>query len=296
MFRVFRQLPFVLLILPFSVRGQARLSIIPEPVSVEAKAGFFSAGPMLVTTPQNSPEMAAVLDDFSRDWPQLTGRKPVVSVETGAATDPAEGYHLDVEPGRIHISAASGAGLFYALQTLRQLLPPAGEAASDNRAAQPPATSVRIPCVRILDYPRYSFRGMHLDVSRHFFSIAFIKKYLDLLAAYKLNTFHWHLTDSHGWRIEIKKYPRLTSIGAWRADRTSIPMTIAEPTGAGEPATYGGVYTQEEIRDVVAYAAKRFITIIPEIEIPGHCTAALVAYPEYSDLDNPAPLLRPCGY
>jgi hexosaminidase len=296
MLGVFRRLSIVLLILPLSGWGQATLPIIPEPVSVEAKAGVFSAGPMLVTMPENSPGMAAVLDDFSRDWLRLTGRKLVFSVETGNADDPAEGYHLDVGPRRIHISAASGAGVFYALQTLRQLLPPAGKAVSGGRAAQPLTASVRIPCVRILDYPRYGFRGMHLDVSRHFFSIAFIKKYLDILAAYKLNTFHWHLTDSHGWRIEIKKYPRLTSIGAWRADRTGIPTTIAEPTGADEAATYGGYYTQEEIRDVVVYAARRCITIIPEIEIPGHCTAALVAYPEYSDPDNPVPLLRPCGY
>ncbi|HEY4287857.1 MAG TPA: family 20 glycosylhydrolase [Puia sp.] len=282
MFRVFRQLSFLLLIVPVFVLGQTGVSIIPEPVWLEETGGVFSAGPMVVTIPENGPEALAVVDNFSRDWLRLTGRKLMFSVETGAVADPEEGYHLEVEQGRIHISSASGAGVFYALQTLRQLLPAEGKAA--------------IPCVRIVDYPRYGFRGMHLDVSRHFFSVDFIKKYLDLLAAYKLNTFHWHLTDSHGWRIEIKKYPRLTSIGAWRADRTGIPTTIAEPTGADEPATYGGFYTQEEIRDVVAYAARRYITIIPEIEIPGHCTAALVAYPEYSDLDNPVPLLRPCGY
>ncbi len=247
----FKRVVFVWLILPLAGWGQGKLSIIPEPASVEETGGVFN----------------------------LPGGKLVYSVKPPAATDPPEGYRLDVTPQGIQITA-SGAGLFYAEQTLKQLGQPGG----------------KIPCVKIIDYPRYGFRGMHLDVSRHFFGVAFIKKYLDILAAYKLNTFHWHLTDSHGWRIEIKKYPRLTSIGAWRADRRGIPMTIAKPTAIGEPATYGGFYTQAEIRDVVAYAAKRYITIIPEIEIPGHCDAALVAYPEYSDLDNPVPLLRPCGY
>lgn len=248
----FKRVVFVWLILPLGVWGQS-LSIIPEPVSVEATGGVFD----------------------------LPGGKVVYSVKPPAATDPPEGYQLDVTPQGIRITA-SGAGLYYAEQTLKQLTPITG--------------SGKIPCVHIVDYPRYGFRGMHLDVSRHFFGVAFIKKYLDILAAYKLNIFHWHLTDSHGWRIEIRKYPRLTSIGAWRADRSGIPTTIAKPTAVGEPATYGGFYTQAEIRDVVAYAARRFITIIPEIEFPGHCDAALVAYPEYSDLDNPVPLLRPCGY
>ena len=274
----------VWLMLPLAGWGQSTLSIIPEPVSAEETGGFFKAGPMLVTVPQPGAEEAAVLDSFAKDWSKATGSQMLFTVVAGASDDPLEGYHLDVEREAIRIRAASGAGVFYAVQTLRQLLPPAA------------GGRVSIPCVKISDYPRYGFRGMHLDVSRHFFGVTFIKKYLDILAAYKLNTFHWHLTDSHGWRIEIKKYPRLTSIGAWRADRTGIPTTIAKPTAPGEAATYGGFYTQAEVRDIVAYAARRYITIIPEIEIPGHCDAALVAYPEYSDLDNPVPLLRPCGY
>ncbi|MEO6722673.1 MAG: family 20 glycosylhydrolase, partial [Ferruginibacter sp.] len=135
-----------------------------------------------------------------------------------------------------------------------------------------------------------------LDVSRHFFSTTFIKRYLDILAMYKINTFHWHFTDSHGWRLEIKQYQKLTSVGAWRADRSGIPMTIAPVTQPNEPATYGGFYTQEEVREIIQYATDRSITIIPEIEVPGHCTAALVAYPEFNDLDNSVPLLMPCGY
>jgi hexosaminidase len=136
---------------------------------------------------------------------------------------------------------------------------------------------------------------MHLDVSRHFFDVSFIKKFLDILAWYKINTFHWHLTDSHGWRLEIKQYPELTAVGAWRAARPGIPMSIAEPTAKGEPAGYGGFYTQEEVKDIIEYAKERFISIVPEIEMPGHCTAALVAYPQYADLDNNTPLLIPCG-
>lgn len=283
---------FVLLALPLTALEQAALPIIPEPVAIEETGGFFDgSGGLRITLPQRSAEVTAVMEDFSAEWKQLTGLALTFSIETGPVVDLPEGYHLDVEPKEIHISAASAPGLFYALQSLKQLLP-----AATGHVGALAAAPIKIPCVHIVDYPRYPFRGMHLDVSRHFFSVAFIKKYLDLLAAYKLNTFHWHLTDSHGWRIEIKKYPRLTSVGAWRADRTGIPTTIAPPTGATEPATYGGFYTQDEIREVVAYAARRCITIIPEIEIPGHCTAALVAYPEYSDLDNPVPLLRPCGY
>jgi hexosaminidase len=273
---LFKCLVCALLLLHLAVFGQDSLSLIPQPVSVERAGGVYRSGTLLVTVPEPGPEVEAVMKSFTQDWLVLTGRRLSYSVSPGAATDPPEGYHLAVQAQGIHITAASGAGVFYALQTLRQLIP-------------------RIPCVKIVDYPRYGFRGMHLDVSRHFFTVDFIKKYLDILAAYKLNTFHWHLTDSHGWRIEIKKYPRLTSVGAWRADRPGIPMTIAQPTGPGEAATYGGYYTQDEIRDIVAYAARRYITIIPEIEIPGHCTAALVAYPEYSDFDNPVPLLRPCG-
>jgi hexosaminidase len=272
----FKFLVCALLALPLCGFGQDSLAIIPQPVSVERTAGVYRSGPLVVTVPEPGPEVAAVLADFGADWIRLTGRRLAFSVVPGGSGEPLEGYHLRVETEAIRVSASSGTGVFYALQTLRQLMP-------------------RIPCVTIVDFPRYGFRGMHLDVSRHFFTVDFIKKYLDILAAYKLNTFHWHLTDSHGWRIEIKKYPRLTSVGAWRADRSGIPMTIAQPTAIGEAATYGGFYTQGEIRDIVAYAARRYITIIPEIEIPGHCTAALVAYPEYSDLNNPVPLLRPCG-
>ena len=132
---------------------------------------------------------------------------------------------------------------------------------------------VSIPCFRITDKPRFPYRGMHLDVCRHFFPVSFIKRYIDLLAMHKMNVFHWHLTEDQGWRIEIKAYPKLTSIGAWRTEK--------------DGSKYGGYYTQDEIREIVKYASDRFITIIPEIEMPGHALAALASYPEFSCTGGP---------
>ena len=183
-----------------------------------------------------------------------------------------EAYTLDIKPGAILLRSAAANGAFYALQTLKQL-------------AGPPARGLSLPAGTIRDAPRYGWRGMHLDVSRHFFDKAFLKRYLDELAAYKFNVFHWHLVDGPGWRIEIKKYPRLTQIGAWRADKRSRPWNWAEteihPDGR-QPGDYGGFYTQDDIREIVAYARDRFITVVPEIEMPGHSYAALVAYPQYA--------------
>ncbi|MBN8850466.1 MAG: beta-N-acetylhexosaminidase [Sphingobacteriales bacterium] len=251
--------------------------VLPEPVSISPKAGVF----------RMTKETMVWLE--MKDARALKGcgdkRVKLVLRSVEGVVSP-EGYLLDITRGGVLIQASSEAGLFYGMMTLRQLVDSGTSVSGTGTLA----------CVRILDYPRYGYRGMHLDVSRHFFGVNFIKQYLDILASFKINTFHWHLTDSHGWRLEIKQYPRLCSVGGWRADRTNIPMTIAEPTHPGEPATYGGFYTQEQVRDIVAYAAARFITVIPEIEMPGHCTAALVAYPQYADLDNPVPLLVPCGY
>lgn len=214
-----------------------------------------------------------------------------IVVALSPSANAKEGYTLDVAPKKITITAADGAGVFYAFQTLLQLLP-----VKSNFPKATQAFYSKIPCVRITDAPRFSFRGMHLDCSRHFFKAAEIKKFIDILAIYKINAFHWHLTDSHGWRLESKLYPKLTSVGAWRAERPGMPMTIAPATQPDEFATYGGYYTQDDVREIVRYAGERFITVIPEIEMPGHCTAALVAYPEYSDLGNPVPLQIPTGY
>jgi hexosaminidase len=190
------------------------------------------------------------------------------SVETNA-----EAYGLEVSAERVLISAATHAGLFYGIQTLRQLAP----AASGAEHAD-------VPAVEIADRPRFAYRGMHLDVGRHFFPMSFVKKYIDLLAMYKMNTFHWHLTEDQGWRIEIKRYPRLTEVGAYRKE-TLLARNFDPYIGDRKP--YGGFYTQDEIREVVAYASSRFVNVIPEIEMPGHSMAALAAYPELACTEGP---------
>jgi len=183
-----------------------------------------------------------------------------------------ESYLLNVTKNEILIRAKTPNGIFYGITTLLQLLPP--ESLSNEPRMK--RSSYKVPCVEIVDEPRFVYRGMHLDVSRHFFPIEFVKKYIDLLAFYKMNTFHWHLTDDQGWRIEIKKYPTLTTLGATRKGTqvAKLDQTDDQP--------YGGFYTQDEIRQVVAYAAQRYVTVIPEIEMPGHSIAALTAYPYLS--------------
>ena len=208
------------------------------------------------------------------------------------ATNP-DTYELNCNNKQIQISASSAQGVFYAIQTLIQLLPNAKAAA------------LQIPAVSITDYPRFDYRGMHLDVSRHFFDVAFVKQYIDYLALHKMNYFHWHLTDDHGWRIEIKKYPKLTEIGAWRNGSiiglwpgqgnenikyqvfpAEIKITPKDAIIKTDSIKHGGFYTQEEIKDVVDYAAKRYITIIPEIEMPAHSMALLAANPELGTEPN----------
>lgn len=205
----------------------------------------------------------------------------------------AEGYRLEVRPGSVVVTAARPAGLFYGGQTIRQLLPP--EALGDERAT---SVAWELPCVDVFDRPRFAWRGAMLDVSRHFFPKEFVKRFIDLLSLHKLNRFHWHLSDDQGWRIEIRKYPRLTQIGS---RRTESPVRFLEDLGFlnlfalasprfgirfdGTP--HGGFYTQGEIREVVAYAADRHIEIVPEIDMPGHIQSAIAAYPELGNFDAP---------
>ena len=183
-----------------------------------------------------------------------------------------EGYTISVDSLSLTIIGGSADGLFYGIQTLRKALP-IGE-----------AKSVELPAARIVDYPRFGYRGMHLDIARHFQNIDFIKKYIDLLALHNINTFHWHLVDDQGWRVEIKKYPRLTTISTTRKE-----TVIGRNSGVwdGKPYGEGMFYTQDELRDVVAYAAERHIDIIPEIDMPGHMVAALAAYPELGCTGGP---------
>ena len=187
---------------------------------------------------------------------------------------PQEGYSLEVFPSRILITASTRAGEFYAIQTLLQMLPPQVY----RRASGPDGELLRqweIPCVQIVDEPRFEWRGSMLDVSRTFFDKEYILRHLDWLAYHKINKFHWHLTDDNGWRVEIKKYPRLTEVGAWRGAGEALP-----PAYNSGKERYGGFYTQEELREIVAYAADRCIEIIPEVDLPGHSKALAVSYPE----------------
>ncbi len=178
-------------------------------------------------------------------------------------------YNMTIDENGIYIAGDNEEGVFYGIQTLIQLFPVTG-------SRQPGTQHYKIPYLSINDHPRFAYRGMHLDVSRHFFPITFIKKYIDYIALHKMNYFHWHLTDDQGWRIEIKKYPRLTSVGAWREG-----TIIGRYPGTGnDHIHYGGFYTQEQIKEIVKYAADRYITVVPEIEMPGHSMAALAAYPQ----------------
>ena len=178
-----------------------------------------------------------------------------------------EGYLLKITPQKILISANTAAGIFYGVQTLRQM------------AGESPAA---VPAAVIIDYPRFPYRGVHVDVSRHFMPFASLFPLIDQMAAHKINVFHWHLVDDQGWRLEIKKYPRLTEVGAWRVDREDLHWNSRPLQKPGEKATYGGFYTQEQVRELVKYAQERHVTIIPEIEMPAHAMAALAAYPALS--------------
>lgn len=193
-----------------------------------------------------------------------------------------EGYHLQVKRSGILLTAHKPAGIFYGVQTLLQMLPP--EVKSGE--TQPKDTRWLIPCADIKDAPQFPWRGLMLDVSRHWFTKEEVKKMIDEIAEYKMNVFHWHLTDDQGWRVEIKSLPKLTEVGAWRAPRVG-QWWQREPQQPDEESTYGGFYTQEDIKEVVAYAAERYVRVIPEVDVPGHSLAALVSYPELSCMNAP---------
>jgi len=199
----------------------------------------------------------------------------------------AGAYTLAINNKGVYIAGDNEQGVFYGIQTLLQLLPGNNQKSAPQIAGGNP--KLEIPQLAIKDYPRFSYRGMHLDVGRHFFPVDFIKKYIDYLAFHKFNYFHWHLTEDQGWRIEIKKYPLLTSVGAYRNG-----TIIGHHPGTGNDSVrYGGFYTQKQIKDVVKYASDRYITIIPEIEMPGHSSAAIAAYPELSCFPNESTKILP---
>ncbi|WP_423148310.1 family 20 glycosylhydrolase [Rubrolithibacter danxiaensis] len=278
---------FILFNLKLVTAQTNSLGIIPAPKSVKVNDGHFVISRESAIEYENASDkqIAELYHDYLKDnyFLDLPVAKNFVKAPKGVirfssanykGSNP-EGYTITVTPQHIDVSG-KGSGLFYGLQSMMQLLPLEKEAAP------------KIQCAEITDEPRYKYRGLHLDVGRHMFPVPFIKKYIDLIAQYKLNTFHWHLTEDQGWRIEIKKYPKLTQVGGFR-DQTVIGNYHDYSPLQYDGKKYGGYYTQDEVKEVVAYATSKFVTVIPEIELPGHSLSALTAYPELGCGDNPGP-------
>jgi hexosaminidase len=274
-----------------NTNSSASYSIIPAPLTLQELPGNFefTGKSKIVISDLNDENRIAgdflahlVKNPSGLAIPIVQGDKVSsgsVLMLTDKTVNNPEGYILKVNKGNIVIKARTGAGFFYAVQTIRQLLPVSVEKDSVIQKIR-----LTVPACEITDEPRFSYRGMHLDVCRHMFPVEYIKRYIDMMALHKLNTFHWHLTDDQGWRIEIKKYPKLTEIGSMRKE-TVVGKPGKNAVYDGKP--YGGFYSQEEIKEVIAYARSRFINVIPEIEMPGHSLAALTAYPQLSCSGGP---------
>lgn len=288
---------FLLLIVLIGVESNSysqspvSVSIVPAPLSLSRDPGSFtfSASTVIRADTKQLQAVAFLRNYLLENWGYknavATSRNVPASslleiTEQGSESFKAEEYELKISPSKI-ILRGKGAGLFYGIQSLIQLFP-------NERTG-----TATLPCISIKDAPRFGYRGLMLDISRHFFTVAQVKDLLDLMAQYKLNRFHWHLTDDQGWRIEIKSYPKLTEVGAWRVPRLGDFNQMIDPPKPGEKATDGGYYTQDEIREVVKYAAERHIEVLPEIDVPGHCMAAVAAYPELSVTKNPETTVNP---
>jgi len=284
----FRKLFLVLLLIaiPSFVFSQ-NPRIIPNPVLCELKAGSFEINENTVIA-ANSEEAygdAVIFRNYIKENYGLNlriensrRRSNCIYIEYVVRADIPEGsYELNINQFGVEIS---GMNYYYGIQSLKQLIVKANN-------------TLIVPSVHILDYPRYQYRGMHLDCARHFFPKEFVKKYIDYLAMYKMNYFHWHLTDDQGWRIEIKKYPKLTEVGAWR--KGILTGRYKDKSRVTDTVNYGGYYTQEDVKEIVKYAEERHITVIPEIEMPGHALAALTGYPEFSCTGGPIEIAREWG-
>jgi hexosaminidase len=274
--------------LSFGQVAQSGLSIIPEPVKSARFAGQFVLPKNVIVEAGAQPELAPVTAYLKKKLSTAPGS--LVTIKSVAPTASIrlilnktvdtligkEGYKLSVKAKKVVIRANEAAGLFYGVQTLMQLLPTEIESIE-------PVKNVKwaVPCVEITDYPRFAWRGLMFDVARHFFTKAEVKQYIDAMVKYKLNLLHMHLTDDEGWRVEIKSLPRLTTVGALNVKKIGQFGTFTPPA-ADEPRTYGGFYTQDDIKELVQYAKDRFVDILPEIDVPGHSLAAVVAYPELS--------------
>lgn len=276
------------------VAEKSNISIIPKPHSIKPSNGFFEFNEDTKLYLSNDlAELKTVSTFFSELFTKSSGiklhetnKKPTNNY-VGFIIDhkfEADYYELSVRNNRIIIRANNPKGIFWGIQSLRQLLPVEVESSSMR-------TDVKwtVPNVEVKDQPRFGYRGLMLDVARYFYSVDEIKKLIDIMALYKLNNFHWHLTDDQGWRIEIKKYPLLTEVGSWRRETLvgKFPKGTSEKERKYDCIPHAGFYTQEQIKEVIEYADKRFITVIPEIEMPGHATAALASYPEYGCTGGP---------
>ncbi len=265
-----------------------KLSVIPNPLQVKQQNGVFKlSARTVVQLDGGNRELKSLADILMQGIRQRTGIQikasitvtkkaaNAVTLQLIADTLGNEGYRLSVGPHGIVAQASKPNGLFYAIQTIYQLLPV-------DRSSVTDVAGINIPAVEITDKPRFGWRGLMLDVGRYFYSADYIKKFIDYLAMHKMNIFHWHLVEDFGWRIEIKKYSKLTEVGAWRRN-----TNFQRGSFFIDPNPHGGYYTQDEIREVVAYAQARYVTVVPEIELPGHVLSALIAYPELSCTGGP---------
>lgn len=266
-----------------SVKTQRDVAIVPTPLSMEKGTGSFTFGPnTVITVPTEEQKPVAGL--FASLFTRSAGFTPKVQVGTEGDVCleldknlPEDAYEMQVSSGQIRVKASDSKGLFYGLQNLRLLLPPAIESSTAQDTVE-----WTVPEMTVKDAPRFGYRGFMLDVSRYFLPKEELLRMIDCMALLKLNRLHLHLTDDNGWRLEIKKYPKLTEVGAWKVDRQHLPFPERRNPKRSEPATVGGYYTQADMKEIIAYAADRQIEIIPEIDIPAHSNAALASYPEYA--------------
>ncbi len=294
--RIFNLIAFALLLMPCSMKAkeaETSINVIPYPQSVEVVKGTFKgAGANFNCDQSVDPKSQALIKELADRMTFVSGRISSYATPVGLKDDCAkvkgfiflkdtsladEEYSINITTKNCIVRASSFNGFLYAIQTLKQLT--SVSIFSENTDS---SEKFYFPCVKIQDKPRFGYRGMHLDCSRHFFSVDEVKKYLDVMAIYKLNRFHWHLTDDQGWRVEIKKYPKLTEIGAFRNG-----TVIKKDWGSNDGIRYGGYYTQEQMKDIVAYASKLGIEVIPEIDLPGHMMGVLAAYPELGCTGGP---------
>ncbi|OIN59218.1 beta-N-acetylhexosaminidase [Arsenicibacter rosenii] len=289
----------VLLTTRLALAQTADYAILPKPARLDEQKGEFSVGSNLtLVLEKENADVRKLAESLAAQLKASAGISPKIKTGKGGSNSiyfdteqsdklGAEGYFLKVSPKQVVITAQEPKGFFYGMQSLLQLMP--AEVFSPSVVS---TVKWKVPACYIEDKPRYSYRGLHLDVGRHFFPVSFVKKYIDMIALHKMNTFHWHLTEDQGWRIEIKKYPKLTQLGSQRKE--TMAGRYGDNKYDGTP--YGGFYTQDEIREVVRYAQSKYVTIIPEIEMPGHSMAVLTGYPELgSSADKIVPVATKWG-